>query len=84
MVLAFVEFIVEKHFDNINDADTIYRLKLMLVRYVEVDYQKLDLVLSVVYRCLNKVAKVLKSNGIADDASVNYWIEDEFVRRFEE
>ena len=84
MVLAFVEFMVEKHFDNINDADTIYRLKLMLVRYVEVDYQKLDLVLSVVYRCLNKVAKVLKSNGIADDASVNYWIEDEFVRRFAE
>lgn len=84
MVLAFVEFMVKKHFDDINDVDTIYRLKLMLNRYVDVDYQKLNLALSVAYRCLNNVAKVLKSNGIADDATLNYWIEDEFVRRFAE
>ena len=56
----------------------------MLDRYVDVDYQKLNLALSVAYRCLNNVAKVLKSNRIVDDATVNYWIEDEFVRRFAE
>ena len=56
----------------------------MLDRYVDVDYQKLNLALSVAYRSLNNVAKVLKSNGIANGATLNYWIEDEFVRRFAE
>ena len=84
MVLAFVEFIVEKHLDDIKDEGTVYRLKILLERYVDVDYQKLNLTLSVAYRSLGKVAEVLKSNGLADGQTVDYWLNDEFVKRFKE
>lgn len=84
MVLAFVEFIVEKHLDDIKDEKTVYRLKILLERYVDVDYQKLNLTLSVAYRCLGKVAEVLKSNGLAEGMTVEYWLTDDFVKRFRE
>ncbi len=84
MVLAFVEFIVEKHFNDVKDDKTVYRLKMLLERYVDVDYQKLNLTLSVAYRCLGKVADVLKAEGLADDSYINYWIENDFVKKFRE
>lgn len=83
MILAFVEFLVEKHFDEMRNDRDVYRLKLMLDKYVEVDYQKYSLILSSAYRCLRNVAKALKENGLADDdMTMRYWMEDEFVRRF--
>lgn len=84
MVLAFVEFLVEKHFADLRDDSTIYRLKMLLERYIDVDYQKLSLTLSVAYRCLGKVAAVLKSNGLTEGMTVDYWLNDEFVKRFKE
>lgn len=84
MVLAFVEFLVEKHLDDLKDEKTVYRLKMLLKRYVDVDYQKLNLSLSVAYRCLGKVADVLKSNGLAEGMTVDYWLNNEFVKRFSE
>lgn len=84
MMLAFVEYLVEKHIENLKDSGTVYRLKLLLERYVDVEYQKLNLTLSVAYRCLGKVADVLKTNGLADGQSVEYWLNDKFVKRFRE
>ena len=84
MMLAFVEYLVEKHIEELKDEGTIYRLKLILERYVDVDYQKLNLILSVAYRCLYKVAEVLQKEGLADDLSVKYWLGNEFVKRFKE
>ncbi len=82
MMLAFVEFLVEKHINELSDERSVFRFRLLLEKYVEVDYQKLNLILSVAYRCLHKVAEVLKEKGLVDDQLVNYWLEDEFVNRF--
>lgn len=84
MMLAFIEYLVGKHIDDLKDEKTVYRLKLLLKRYVDVDYQKLDLTLSVAYRCLYKVAEVLNKEGLCVDQTVKYWLEDEFVRKFKE
>ena len=84
MMLAFIEYLAEKHIDELKDENTIFRLKLLLQRYVDVDYQKLDLTLSVAYRCLYKVAEVLKKEGLCDEQFVEYWLEDEFVGKFKE
>lgn len=82
MMLAFVEFLVDKHFDELSDDKSVYRLKLLLEKYIEVDYQKLNLILSVAYRCLHKVANVMKEKNLTDDHVVDYWLENEFVNRF--
>ena len=84
MMLAFVEYLVEKHIDKLKEEKTVFRLKLLLQRYEDVDYQKLDLTLPVAYRCLYKVAEVLKKEGLCDDRRINYWLEDEFVKKFKE
>ena len=84
MVLAFVEFLVEKHIDDLKDENIVFKLKMLLDRYVDVDYQELNLTISVAYRCLGKVADVLKEEGLVDDSSIKYWIEDEFVKKFRE
>ena len=47
MMLAFVEYLVEKHIGELKDDKTVYKFKLLLKRYVDVDYQKLNLTLSV-------------------------------------
>ncbi len=82
MMLAFVEFLVDKHIDEICDENSVYRLRLLLEKYIEVDYQKLNLVLSAAYRCLHKVAEVMKEKKLADDYIVDYWLGNEFVNRF--
>lgn len=82
MMLAFVEFLVDKHIDEICDEKSVYRLRLLLEKYVDVDYQKLNLILSAAYRCLHKVAEVMKEKKLADDYIVDYWLGNEFVNRF--
>lgn len=84
IILAFVEFLVEKHIEDLKDDRSVYRLSLLLDKYAEVNYQKLNLSLSVAYRCLNKVAYVLKKNNLANDRMVDYWLENEWVKRFSE
>lgn len=82
MMLAFVEFLVDKHFDELKDEGTIYRLKHMLEKYVEVDYQKLNLSISAAFRCLHHVAKTLRENHLDEGQITAYWLEDKFVNRF--
>ena len=84
MMLAFVEFLVQKPFDNFNNEKDVYRLKLLLEKFVDVDYQELNLTLSSAYRCLNHVAKALKEHGLSSGQLVDYWLEDKFVSRFKE
>lgn len=82
MMLAFVEFLVDKHFDELKDEGTIYRLKHMLKKYVEVDYQKLNLSISTAFRCLHHVAKTLRENHLDEGQITAYWLEDKFVNRY--
>ena len=82
MMLAFVEFLVDKHFDELKDEGTIYRLKHMLKKYVEVDYQKLNLSISTAFRCLHHVAKTLRENHLDEGQITAYWLENKFVNRY--
>ena len=81
-VLAFVEFLVDMHEEILNDESVGYRLKLMLEKYIEVDYQKLELSLPVAYRCMHKVAKVLSEKNLTKNQLTEYWLENDFVSRF--
>jgi len=54
----------------------------MLEKYVEVDYQKLNLSISAAFRCLHHVAKTLRENHLDEGQITAYWLEDKFVNRF--
>lgn len=81
-ILSFVEYMIDKHIEILNDEGVVYRLNLMLDKYVEVDYQRLELSLSVAYRCMHKIAKVLNEKKLSNDQTVKYWLDNEFVNRF--
>lgn len=81
-VLAFVEFLVDMHEEILNDESVGYKMKLMLEKYIEVDYQKLELSLPVAYHCMHKVAKVLYEKNLTKNQLTKYWLENEFVSRF--
>ena len=81
-VLAFIEYLVIKHVEVLKEESVIFRLNIMLDKYIEVDYQKLDLSLSVAYRCLHKIAQVLNERKLTKEQTVNYWLENKFVNKF--
>lgn len=81
-ILLFVEYLVNNHKEVLQGNDTVYRLNLMLEKYVDVNYQKLDLSLPVAYRCMHNVARVLHEMNLANEQTVKYWLENEFVKRF--
>ena len=54
----------------------------MLDKYIEVNYQQLNLSLAVAYRSMHKVAEVLNDKNLINDQSKSYWLENEFVGRF--
>ena len=82
LVLAFVEYLVDKHKEVLDDKSVVYRLNLMLDKYIEVNYQQLNLSLAVAYRSMHKVAEVLNDKNLINDQSKSYWLENEFVGRF--
>lgn len=83
-ILSFIDFLIEKHTEVLDDESAVYRLNLMLDKYVEVDYQKLDLSLSVAYRCMHRIAKTLCEKQLTNEQTVEYWLTNDFVRRFAE
>ena len=81
-ILSFVEYLVDKHNEVLQENSIIFKLKLMLEKYVDVNYPKLDLLLPVAYRCMHNVAKALHEMNLAKEQTIEYWLEDEFVRKF--
>lgn len=82
MVLLIIENLVVNHIDAFKDEKSVYKLRMLLERYVDVDYKKINLNLSVAYRSLHNVAKVLMTNKMVNDYLINYWLEDDWVKRF--
>lgn len=80
--LSFVEYLMDKHIEVLEDESVVYRLGIMLNKYIKVDYQKLELSLPIAYRCMHKVAKILNEKNIAKDETIKYWLENEFVNKF--
>lgn len=83
-ILSFIDYLIVKHAEVFDDESVVYRLNLMLDKYYRVDYQKLDLSLSVAYSCMHKIAKILNDKHLTKEQTVEYWLNNEFVRRFAE
>lgn len=83
-ILSFIDYLIDKHVEVFDDESVVYRLNLMLDKYVRVDYPKLDLSLSVAYSCMHKIAKILNDKHLTKEQTVDYWLNNEFVRRFAE
>lgn len=83
-ILSFIDFLIEKHTEVLDDESAVFRLNLMLDKYVEVDYQKLNLSLSVAYRCMHRIAETLCEKQLTNEQTVEYWLTNDFVRRFAE
>lgn len=56
----------------------------MFDEYIEVDRQKLNLSLSEAYRCIHRIAQTLSEKQLTNEQAVEYWLTNDFVRRFAE
>ena len=81
-VLKFIDFIVNKHFEALDNDSGIHKLILLLELYIGTNYKELNLPIPYTYELLHHIAYNLNKHTQINNDIITYWLKDEKINRF--